>query len=105
MRRCRFNIQYMDNETEQKVFGKITSQIIVLRAQALPDIQKDDTLYLSEPAIRGNFTLQGTTYDDYGPGIYDVLSVMPLRVGTSAAHNPTTVTARIRQGADKQWAM
>ena len=94
------NIQYMSNEMEQRIFGQVTNRVVTLDFLSLPDLQKGDVLYLQKPEQQGVFTVDDSTYDDYGPGDYEVLSIIPSRIGVKAIRNPTTATARKLVGND-----
>ena len=94
------NIQYMSNEMEQRTFGQVTNRMITLDFLSAPDLRKGDVLYMAKPEKRGVFTVEGNTYDDYGPGDYEIQSLVPSRFGGRYIRNPTVVTARKLVGDD-----
>ena len=94
LRELRLNVQTDYSELDLQTYGQTVNEIIKLRSNSLPDLAKGDYLYLTVPTVKGTFELDGQTYDDYGPGEYQVESIRPAFVGIHTVRNPTLIEAR-----------
>ncbi|HCA28903.1 MAG TPA: hypothetical protein DEP23_04695 [Ruminococcaceae bacterium] len=100
LRTAKLNAQTDYSTLDMQEYGQTVNEIIKLRSNQLPNINKGDYLYFTKPEKQGTFDVGSVTYDDYGTGEYQVESIRPSFKGIKTVRNPTLILAR-KQTAEK----
>lgn len=95
LRSFQMNVQTDYSQLDIEEYGQAVNEIIKLRSGTLPDIANGDYLYFTKPTVKGTFTIEDKTYNDYGQGEYQVTGVNPAMKNMQAVKNPTLIQARL----------
>ncbi|RJW80740.1 hypothetical protein DXA32_13705 [Subdoligranulum sp. OF01-18] len=93
LRAVEINVQTDRSEVDVQAYGKTVNELIKLRSETLPDIGKDDRLYMTQPAVQRTVEMHGEAMEDYGQGEYRVEAVRSVFIGGIHPKNPTLIEA------------